>query len=141
MSPARKKHPHHQGEGSYSVGYGKPPPRTRFKPGQSGNPRGRPKGSKNARTIIGRVLSEKVPVREGDRVRNMSRLEAMVRNVSVRAMKGEPKAAETCVRWADRYDLLTPEPGSIKIEVEYVNPTEKKQRSLTNEDKKRTQKK
>ena len=32
---------------SYEVGYAKPPAATRFKPGQSGNPRGRPKGAKN----------------------------------------------------------------------------------------------
>ena len=38
--PARK---------SYAVGHGKPPEATRFKPGQSGNPKGRPKGKKNRR--------------------------------------------------------------------------------------------
>ncbi len=32
----------------YEVGYGKPPSRTRFRSGQSGNPRGRPKGTKKA---------------------------------------------------------------------------------------------
>jgi len=32
---------------SYDVGFGKPPVRSRFEPGQSGNPRGRPKGSRN----------------------------------------------------------------------------------------------
>ena len=31
----------------YEVGNGKPPEHSRFKPGQSGNPRGRPKGAKN----------------------------------------------------------------------------------------------
>src|SRR4051794_31141733 len=32
---------------SYEVGYGKPPAHSRFKPGRSGNPRGRPRGSRN----------------------------------------------------------------------------------------------
>ena len=31
----------------YEVGYGKPPQATRFQPGKSGNPKGRPKGSRN----------------------------------------------------------------------------------------------
>jgi Family of unknown function (DUF5681) len=30
--------------GDYEVGYGKPPARSRFSKGQSGNPKGRPKG-------------------------------------------------------------------------------------------------
>ena len=31
----------------YEVGYGKPPKSTQFKPGRSGNPKGRTKGSRN----------------------------------------------------------------------------------------------
>lgn len=41
------------------VGYGKPPAEHRFKPGQSGNPRGRPKGAKGRRATAKRVLMEK----------------------------------------------------------------------------------
>lgn len=36
----------------YDVGYGKPPVATRFKQGQSGNPKGRPKGAKNKRSAL-----------------------------------------------------------------------------------------
>lgn len=38
--------------GTYDVGYGKPPTTHQFKPGKSGNPRGRPKGSRNVVTEI-----------------------------------------------------------------------------------------
>ena len=39
------------------VGYGKPPRSRRFKPGQSGNPKGRPKGAKNRDTILRELLN------------------------------------------------------------------------------------
>jgi hypothetical protein len=45
--------------GDYEVGYGKPPKHTRFKPGQSGNPKGRPKASKDFRSLLHRALFKK----------------------------------------------------------------------------------
>ena len=44
----------------YSIGYGKPPEETRFKPGRSGNPRGRPKNSRNYKTVMNKLLKERV---------------------------------------------------------------------------------
>ena len=44
----------------YEVGYGKPPRHTRFEPGRSGNPRGRPSRSKNLSTLLSEALSEPV---------------------------------------------------------------------------------
>ena len=45
----------------YEVGYGKPPKHTQFKPGQSGNRKGRPRGQRNFRTVVNDALKRKSP--------------------------------------------------------------------------------
>ena len=65
----------------YEVGYGKPPRHTRFKPGQSGNPRGRPSGSKNLKTLLSEALNEPVTITENGRRRKITKREAIVRQV------------------------------------------------------------
>jgi Family of unknown function (DUF5681) len=54
------------------VGYGRPPMTTRFRPGQSGNPRGRPKGARNLSTIVAAALSERVAINENGRRRQIT---------------------------------------------------------------------
>ena len=74
-----------------AVGYGQPPKETRFQPGQSGNPRGRPKGSKNLKTIVEVVLNEKVEVTESGRRRKVTKLELVIRQLVNKAAGGEIK--------------------------------------------------
>jgi len=62
----------------YEVGYGKPPRHTRFKPGRSGNPRGRPSGSKNLTTLLSEALNEFVIVAENGRRRKITKRQAIV---------------------------------------------------------------
>ena len=77
----------------YEVGYGKPPKHTQFRPGQSGNPKGRPKGSKNLKTELAEVLAETVVVREGDVTRKVSKRRALLTSQANRAIKGDAKSA------------------------------------------------
>ncbi len=58
------------------VGYGKPPTRRRFK--KSGNPKGRPKGSKNRKTIVNAVANEMHSVTENGKRRRRSTLELVL---------------------------------------------------------------
>jgi len=91
----RQKHgpePHSTSEANYPVGYGRPPKRTQFKRGQSGNPKGRSPLSRNLRTIVKEVLDEQMSIREGGRLRRMPTIEALVRVTTARAFKGDPKA-------------------------------------------------
>jgi hypothetical protein len=79
----------------YEVGYGKPPKHSRFKKGKLGNPNGRPKGTKNLRTDLIEELSEKIPVREGDRPTKISKQRAFVKTLVARSLKGDARAATT----------------------------------------------
>src|SRR5437762_14384566 len=66
-SPARRRPPMPPDEeGDHEVGYRKPPRHTRFTKGQSGNPRGRPPGAKNLKTLLSDALNEFVIVSEND---------------------------------------------------------------------------
>jgi hypothetical protein len=65
----------------YGVGYGKPPHRTRFQKGQSGNPRGRPCGSKNLKTLLSEALNEPVVITENGRRRKITKRQAIIRQV------------------------------------------------------------
>jgi hypothetical protein len=79
-------------ERDYEVGYGKPPRHTRFAKGQSGNPRGRPAGAKNMKTLLNKALNELVIVTEHGGRRKVSKREAIVTQLVNRSVKADFKA-------------------------------------------------
>jgi hypothetical protein len=93
----------------YAVGYRRPPANTRFKPGQSGNPKGKPKGRKKMADLLQDALDKRVPIREGDVLRKVSRAEAMILALILKAMKGDAKACATLI-------ALTQQSGEFKRE-------------------------
>jgi hypothetical protein len=76
----------------YEVGFGKPPAARRFQRGQSGNPKGRPKGTRNAGTVIMRALEAKVVMNESGRRREVTKFEAAVTQVANKAAGGDLRA-------------------------------------------------
>ena len=75
------------------VGYRRPPRAHQFQPGQSGNPKGRPKGAKGEATILGELLSCKIAIREGGKLRKVTLLEAILTRMAEDSLKGNVKTA------------------------------------------------
>jgi hypothetical protein len=75
------------------VGHGRPPPQHQFRPRQSGNPRGRPRGAKNESTILREILSRKIKNRSGDHVRTITVLEGILLRIADDSLKGDIKSA------------------------------------------------
>ena len=104
----------------YEVGYGKPPKTTQFKPGQSGNPKGRPKGTKNLRTDLSEELAEKITVTEGGQQLVISKQRAMVKSLMAKSIKGETAAARALI--------------NLIVGLEMVDATDKQSEPLEAED-------
>lgn len=82
----------------HEVGYGKPPKKHQFKPGQSGNPKGRPKGQRNFSTILIRELSETLSVKEGGKTKKLTKIEAVIKQLVTKAVKGDARALAELLR-------------------------------------------
>src|SRR5215472_11830443 len=95
LSTTRKVRPSmvdEKDDSKYPVGYKKPPRQTQFKPGQSGNAKGRPKGSKNCKTVFEKELRTPIPVTENGKRKKISKLEAIIKHTVNKAAGGDPKA-------------------------------------------------
>ena len=97
------------------VGYGRPPIESQWKPGQSGNPFGRPKGSKNLRRAIEEMLTEKITVTEGNKIRRVTRLEAVLLKQLSLALKGDLKAIQAVYTSANTLGMLEVLPDKIVV--------------------------
>ncbi|MCZ8106357.1 MAG: DUF5681 domain-containing protein [Burkholderiales bacterium] len=78
----------------YEVGYGRPPKASRFKKGQSGNLRGRPKSRLSASEALSRELDEKICVREGGKTLWVSKRDAAMKRLVADAMAGRKYAMD-----------------------------------------------
>ena len=79
-------------EAEATVGYGRPPKATRFPKGRSGNPRGRPKGSRRD-VPYDAVLGQKVVIRENGVERRLTAAEAFLLHLAKKGLEGEGASA------------------------------------------------
>jgi hypothetical protein len=85
-----------------AVGYKRPPVATRFKPGQSGNPKGRKKGVRNFKTDVRNELDEVITVREGGREMKITKQRALVKALVAAAIKGDMRATNALVSFCTK---------------------------------------
>lgn len=84
---------------SYAVGYCKPPSHTRFAKGQSGNPKGRPKGSQSLETVLTKAGRTRIRVTENGGSRLITKLEASMIQLTNQAASGDLKAIRELLYW------------------------------------------
>jgi hypothetical protein len=89
-------------EQHYVVGYKKPPQHTRFKKGQSGNPRGKVEGRKNYRT----EFLEELGVSENGRARKLSKQTLVIKRMVADAVNGDARAREHLLRLIGQIDAF-----------------------------------
>lgn len=91
-------------DANYEVGYGRPPKRTQFQRGQSGNPAGRAKGRKTASAVVAEALRETVTVTVNGRRRTMTKLEAGAVQLANAAASGDRNAIKLALEVASMHD-------------------------------------
>jgi hypothetical protein len=96
----------------FPVGYGKPPKDRQFKKGQSGNPKGRPRGSQNFATILKKVSMEKIAVKKNGCTKKMTCQEALTRQVYSKALGGDLRASTQIVKWDQMFEATPEAAGS-----------------------------
>jgi hypothetical protein len=75
----------------YAIGYGKPPKETQFKPGQSGNPGGRPRGAQNLSTLVASRLKAISTVTDQGMRKKVSRKEILAMHIVDKGAVGDQR--------------------------------------------------
>lgn len=82
-----------------AIGYGRPPKRTQFVKGQSGNPSGRPEGSQNLAAVLNATIRQRIKVTENGRIRYTTKFEAIIAQLVNKALRGDVNAIHELRYW------------------------------------------
>lgn len=88
----------------YEVGYGKPPKHTQFNKDQSGNPKGRPKGSRNFSTDVKDTLKARVGLTGDGKRKTVSTQLATLLQLRKKALSGDARALDRMIELARTYN-------------------------------------
>ena len=102
--------------GDDEAGFKRPPKGTRFKPGRSGNPKGRPKGRRNLTTDLAALMKKRIPIRKDGELRHVTGQEAFLLRLFEKAVGGDLKASAqifAMVMKTDNQDLAEPAPQAV----------------------------
>jgi hypothetical protein len=102
ISPTEDE-PAAEATGEYEIGRDKPPRHAGFQKGRSGNPKGRPKGSKNFATLLSQALDEKVYVTEDGR-RRVTKRELVVKQLVNKSASADLRAIKQLTDIVERVD-------------------------------------
>jgi uncharacterized 2Fe-2S/4Fe-4S cluster protein (DUF4445 family) len=84
------------------VGYGKPPKANQFRKGRTGNPRGKRQGEENIISAFKRIVSKRVKINDGEKVRTATLAEAAIlKNYNAAAVQKNPFAMSNIFRLAE----------------------------------------
>jgi adenylosuccinate synthase len=89
------------------VGRGNPPKHTQFRKGTTGNPKGRPKGSKNLSTYLMEAARDQVSATVGGRTRKISKIQATAMQLATKAAGGDQAAIGKFLDWMDEIETRT----------------------------------
>jgi hypothetical protein len=87
-----------------AVGRGNPPQHTRFRKGMSGNPNGRPRGSKNLSTYLIEAARDQVSANIGGKSRKISKIHATAMQLATKAASGNQQAINKFLDWMDEIE-------------------------------------
>jgi hypothetical protein len=92
----------------YKIGFRRPPKHSQFRPGSSGNPKGRPRGSRSLAAIFHKIINEKVQVKGPHGMRQITKFEAGLTQLANMAARGDKKAIREIMQWRRSFGELEP---------------------------------
>jgi Family of unknown function (DUF5681) len=99
-------------KGDYAIGKGRPPVHTQWQSGQSGNPKGRPKGRRNVTSDLKKIASKAIAVRDGETEHRLSLAAANLLAHGVKGAKGDPRSSTLFFNRLDKLGVLDSEDGA-----------------------------
>ena len=109
-----------ENEKDYDVGYRKPLAGSKFQKGESGNPKGRPRGSKNLATLMEDEFNQRVVVRENGQQKKITKRAASVKQFVNKLVSADPRYMPFLLRLIEKSDSSGPPRGSLQVAADEV---------------------